>query len=40
VPFYIPLIAMMLMLPIVWLKFRLPKTPDAEEPAPAASPAE
>jgi MFS family permease len=40
VPFYIPLIAMMLMLPVVWIKFRLPKTPDAEEPAPAAAPVE
>lgn len=39
VPFYVPLIAMMLMLPVVWIKFRLPKAPDAEEPAPAASPA-
>jgi MFS family permease len=35
VPFYVPLIAMMLMLPVVWIKFRLPKAPDAEEPAPA-----
>jgi MFS family permease len=40
VPFYIPLIAMMLMLPVVWIKFRLPKAPDAEEPVPAVAPAE
>jgi MFS family permease len=40
VPFYIPLIAMMLMLPVVWIKFRLPKAPDAEEPVPTAAPAE
>ncbi len=40
VPFYIPLITMMLMLPVVWIKFRLPKAPDAEEPVPAAAPAE
>jgi len=40
VPFYIPLIAMMLMLPVVWIKFRLPKAPDAEEPVPVAAPVE
>ncbi len=32
VPFYIPLTAMMLMLPIIWFKFRLPKAPETEEP--------
>ncbi|MBN2386883.1 MAG: MFS transporter [Anaerolineales bacterium] len=31
VPFYIPLVAMTLMLPIIWFKFRLPK--EAGEPA-------
>ncbi len=25
VPFYVPLVAMMLMLPVIWIKFRLPK---------------
>lgn len=39
VPFYVPLVAMMLMLPVTWFKFKLPKTngtpPQAEAPAPA-----
>lgn len=39
VPFYIPLTAMMLMLPVIWFKFRLPKA-EAEEPAPAVAAAE
>lgn len=26
VPFYVPLVAMMMMLPVIWLKFRLPRT--------------
>ena len=30
VPFYVPLIAMMLMLPVIWIKFYLPKE---EKPA-------
>lgn len=39
VPFYVPLVAMMLMLPVVWFKFKLPKTangsaPQAEGPTP------
>lgn len=33
-PFYVPLVAMMLMLPVIWFKFRLPK---AETPAQAAT---
>jgi len=33
-PFYVPLVAMMLMLPMIWFKFRLPKT---EIPAQAAT---
>ncbi len=40
VPFYIPLTAMMLMLPVIWFKFRLPKASEAEEPAPAVAAAE
>lgn len=39
VPFYIPLTAMMLMLPVIWFKFRLPKA-ETEEPAPAVAAAE
>mgnify|MGYP001251382592 CR=1 FL=1 len=39
VPFYIPLTAMMLMLPVIWFKFRLPKA-EAEEPVPAVAAAE
>lgn len=39
VPFYIPLTAMMLMLPVIWFKFRLPKA-EVEEPAPAVAAAE
>jgi DHA1 family tetracycline resistance protein-like MFS transporter len=46
VPFYIPLVATALMLPVIWFKFKLPKTngkagqaeglvPPVEEPAPA-----
>jgi MFS family permease len=37
VPFYIPLIGMMLMLPVVWFKFRLPKEQPAEEPVALAA---
>jgi MFS family permease len=40
VPFYVPLVAMMLMLPVIWAKFQLPKPPQAEEPAPVAAAAE
>lgn len=40
VPFYVPLVAMMLMLPVIWLKFRLPKAPDAEEPVPVVAASE
>jgi MFS family permease len=36
VPFYVPLVAMMLMLPVIWFKFKLPKSsqfaPQAEGP--------
>jgi len=36
VPFYVPLVAMMLMLPVIWFKFKLPKnnglSPQAEAP--------
>lgn len=38
VPFYVPLIAMMLMLPVTWFKFKLPKnngSAQQAEPAPA-----
>jgi hypothetical protein len=35
VPFYVPLTAMLLMLPIIWIKFRLPKN---SEPATDALP--
>jgi MFS family permease len=35
VPFYVPLTAMLLMLPIIWIKFRLPKN---GEPATDALP--
>ncbi len=35
-PFYVPLTAMLLMLPVTWVKFRTPK---AEPEAPAAAPA-
>ena len=31
VPFYVPLVAMMMMLPVIWFKFRLPKS---DEPNP------
>jgi MFS family permease len=30
VPFYVPLVAMLLMQPIIWFKYRLPKTNGAE----------
>lgn len=36
VPFYIPLAAMMLMLPVIWIKFRMPKT-DVITDEPASS---
>ncbi len=41
VPFYVPLVAMMLMLPVIWFKFKLPKTTNgsaaqAEGPTPPA----
>lgn len=39
VPFYVPLTAMMLMLPVIWFKFRLPKA-EVEEPVPAVAAAE
>jgi MFS family permease len=32
VPFYVPLVAMMLMLPVIWIKFRLPKADDTPGP--------
>jgi MFS family permease len=35
VPFYVPLIAMFLMLPVIWLKFKLPKT--SQSPVQAAA---
>jgi MFS family permease len=31
-PFYVPLVAMMLMLPVIWFKFRLPKAVNPEAP--------
>jgi MFS family permease len=34
VPFYVPLAAMILMLPIIWFKFRLPKAPEAAAQVP------
>lgn len=43
VPFYVPLVAMMLMLPVIWIKFHLPKEQKeapgepSTEPAPAAA---
>lgn len=30
VPFYVPLVATLLLLPVMWIKFRLPDVPDAE----------
>ncbi|MDX9992160.1 MAG: MFS transporter [Anaerolineales bacterium] len=33
IPFYVPLIAMLFMLPVIWVKFRLPKTPAPEAEA-------
>jgi len=33
VPFYIPLATMMCMLPVIWIKFKLPKTKETIEPA-------
>ncbi len=40
VPFYVPLVAMLLMLPLIWFKFKLPKknneTPQPEGPESAA----
>jgi MFS family permease len=38
VPFYVPLTAMLLMLPVIWVKFRLPKDGlPADGPVPAAA---
>jgi len=32
VPFYVPLVALLVMLPIIWVKFRLPKTDPPSPP--------
>lgn len=42
VPFYIPLTALLLMLPVIWIKFRLPKveTPSVQDGLQAADPLE
>lgn len=40
VPFYIPLIAMTLMLPVIWIKFRIPKAEPETASTPVPVPAE
>jgi MFS family permease len=37
-PFYVPLVAMVAMLPVMWFKFKLKLTPDAEEQSTQAIP--
>jgi len=33
VPFYVPLVAILVLLPVMWIKFRLPKAPAPEQEA-------
>ena len=39
VPFYVPLVAMLIMLPVIWIKFKLPKNGGTAQPIPGPEPA-